>query len=580
MEDPHAATKAELVELSRQWTERHDELNERASELHDQLNEAGYDLREFYAEKMIKPKMRRLEKDPIEQQMRKTVTDLLNKLYPQESASTSGAAVSTFAAGGASGYSGTTDAEELAEVDVLDTDAQPMEGDLAHDKLTVYSGKLDITETDISVSVDDSGAIWTDGFRIPKLLQVLLKDHQSHAVSVALQAMLGGCYGTLIAHGMGLGKSFTTLSILEIWMTRFKDSRAVVICPKSMVNQWANELTRWEQVIKIDSYAITGGDETVVRTLKPWFKHGGVVFIGHDQFKRSAEMFGITKTTIVVIDEAHLLKQKQTNLYQTIQAMDTYRRIFLTGSPLQNNLGEYYSMIELLAPGILGATESDFSRLYARAIEQGMLKDATPSEVRECDKHIKALRWRINDIVCEQSAIILKECIPPKRECCILHDCDPIVSDSSVIKERHNVQAAARDCKVAMISCIVDSIRKNTSDNIVVFSTRNDLLKELHKHRPGHLYMGDMSIDRRDKMLADFPTCNGDIMYMATKAGGVGILDTCGCRDVGGACLHWHIITCHSRRSASTRRHHRHRRIALQARKGHAWASTGATYGA
>lgn len=523
VDDPHAATKAELSELSRQWTERHEELNERLSELHDQLNEAGYDLREFYAEKLIKPKMRRLEKDPIEQQMRKTVTELLNKLYPQEADSTSGAAVATFAPGGASGYAGITDAEELAEVDVLDPDAPAAEGDLAPDKVTVYSEKLDTAETDISVAVDDSGAIWTGGFRIPKLMQVLLKTHQMDALMTALDALLGGCYGTLVAHGMGLGKSFTTLSILKVWTARFKDSRAIVICPKSMVNQWANELIRWEHVIDIDSYTVNGGDDTISRTLRPWFRHGGVVFVGHDQFKRSAEQFGITSKTIVVVDEAHLLKQKQTNLYQTIQAMESTRRIFLTGSPVQNNLGEFYSLIELLAPAILGATEGDFARLYANAIEHGMLKNATPAEVLECDKHIKALRWRVNYVVCEQSANILHDSIPPKHECCILHDCDTIASDSSVIKERHNVMAAARDCKVSTISFIIDTIHKNTDDNIVVFSTRNDLLKELHKHRPGHLYMGDMSIERRDKVLADFPACDGDIIYMATKAGGVGI---------------------------------------------------------
>ena len=286
--------------------------------------------------------------------------------------------------------------------------------------------------------------MWNNGFRTPQLLDFLIKEHQRDALGKTLDTMLDGVHGTLIAHGMGLGKSFLTLAILEVWMARFKNARAVVACPKSMVTQWGNEVCKWQAVINIDAYTVLVGDEAIERTLKPWMKHGGVVFIGHDQFRRAREgdLLHMTKNDILVVDEAHLLKEKQTKLYKAVHDLPGMRRIFLTGSPLQNNMGEYYSMIQLLAPGVIGLTDADFARMYTRPIAQGMLKDASEAEKIECSQHIEALRYRVsreNNIVNEKSSSFLHKHIPAKFEFCVLHDCTPFVSDSSVIKERHNI---------------------------------------------------------------------------------------------------------------------------------------------
>ena len=344
--DPDAATRLEMSNLVTQWTVRHKELETLVSELHGQLHDAGYDLNGYFADN-TKNKMRRLEKDPAEQQHRREVDLYLNKKYPQQL--NSSVSISTFVSSGAAGYRGVTDDQELAEVHVLDSDASVGEGDCPVDKLTYHSADADVEyaahiddsvvndgHTDVRTAVVTTGAVWFKGFRLSHYITVFLRDHQTEAVQCALQALLGGCHGTLIAHGMGLGKSFSTLVILHAWSTRFQGTRAVVVCPKSMTNQWAREASVWHTLITIDTYTVTGSDDVVSRTLKPWLKYGGVVFVGYDQFKRSLDKFNITDQTIVVIDEAHLLKQKQTNLYQTIKGLPTRRRIFLTGSPVQN----------------------------------------------------------------------------------------------------------------------------------------------------------------------------------------------------------------------------------------------------
>ena len=77
--------------------------------------------------------------------------------------------------------------------------------------------------------------------------------------------------------GMGLGKTLTTLATLEAWTHRFKQARVIVCCPNSVIHQWSAEMVNYESMITIDSYAITDSDAHLIRQLRPWFKHGGVV---------------------------------------------------------------------------------------------------------------------------------------------------------------------------------------------------------------------------------------------------------------------------------------------------------------
>ena len=63
-------------------------------------------------------------------------------------------------------------------------------------------------------------------------------------------------------------------------------------------------------------------------------------------------------------DEAHMLKQNTADFYKAVDNLETNRKIFLTGSPVQNNLLEYYKLLQLLAPGVLADTQATFIREY------------------------------------------------------------------------------------------------------------------------------------------------------------------------------------------------------------------------
>ena len=527
---PDEATKAELSVLSEQWLERRDELATRETELYDILDAAGYDVRAFYREYRIKPKVQRAATDPDEVAMRASVDALLSKTRPPQVSPDNGS-VRPSVTGGASGCVGNVDEEDLAEVDVLDAAALTLENDRPPDKLRVYTEDNDNHDMDEPVTEDGTGAHWFNGFRMDPCLCAILQNHQLGAADACLEALRGGGHGILVAHGMGLGKTLTTMATLQAWSGRHNKARAVVCCPKSLVRQWYAEFSDWDSLITVKKYALTGEEADIGSKLEDWLKNGGVVIVGHDQFKLALDKFRINEHTIVVVDEAHVLKKVTTGMYAAIKNLPTLRRIFLTGSPVQNNLTEYYSLIQALAPGMLAATPADFNRLYCAPIQAGVGRDADKGAVATANATIKAMRSRLKEpdtacsavVVHEQSSDILDGVAPRKIEFCLLHSCDHVVPDPSVIKERHNVLEAARNAKIEVILCLVESIRSHTDDNIVVFSTRNDLLRALQQREYGFMFTGRLNTKQRDTMIHEYPSKAGDIIYMATKAGGTGI---------------------------------------------------------
>ena len=523
--DPHGSTVSEMASLVDMWDEQMKKLDKREGKLFDRLCGEGYDIRDFYDSHLIHPKVRCLEVDPASIRLKKKVDAILEKTNPVQDISHTGA-VSTIVAGGASGYKGIDDTHmpEDAEVDVLDADAEIGLNDKAPDKANIFDEDDDADGKEEPSKIVDTGAEWFRGCRISGDLLSTLAEHQIRCLKFALGQLLDES-GVLVAHSMGLGKTLTVLSTLETYLTRFPGTRVVVACPKAMVMPWIGQVDKWEDVITLDSYPITDKDQTIPHLTKSWRKHGGILVVGHDQYKRIYQDLNIDEDCILVVDEAHLLKSPTTGLYQAISNTRTSRRVFMTGTPLQNNLREYYFIMELLAQGLLGDTVSDFNRDFEQLINYS--SDATDEEVDVSNQTIQVLRHMVSSVMDEESDASLRQHLSTKQDFCIFHPCSGStqVSAQNIVADRHVVHEAARDDKIEVASAIINAIHANaSSDCIVVFSTRIDSLKAMQKIFPGDIYQGSTSIQERDRIVNDFETSPGKtILYVSTSAGGVGI---------------------------------------------------------
>jgi SNF2 family DNA or RNA helicase len=409
-----------------------------------------------------------------------------------------------------------------------------MENDRVPDAANIFEDATDkrtvdaTDDMDIPVAVQQTGAIWVGQFRLFRLSKSVtdqLKDHQIELVNFILDAWVED-RGVLAAHTMGLGKSLSFLVALSSYLYKYPDKRAVVVAPLSMVQVWMDETYKWDGVIdNIFPHLITSkmDDQAVQRAIRDWYRRGNLLIVGHDHFKKVCKDLPLSGETIVAVDEAHLLKSPSTQFYAVIKDLPTNRRVFLTGSPLQNHLTEYYAMIELLASGLLGANISEFNKLYGKPINDGMLRDSTDEQISKCERTVQVLRWRIENIMNEKSAALLRSTIPSKLEVRVPHPSDAVDQAPDWIQERNNVHSAARPYKIMATITIIDAIQAcDPSDAIIVFSNRIDTLNAIRGNRPGFLFTGAVTSEARITIIDEFNK-DGGIIYLTTKAGGVGI---------------------------------------------------------
>lgn len=134
--------------------------------------------------------------------------------------------------------------------------------------------------------------------------------------------------------------------------------RVLVLAPSSLVANWAKEFEKWLKGKRnFYVYAVDGKKNTVKHFLRQPKSTYPVLIVSYDTFHRNAALLGNLDFDLVVCDEGHRLKNSKIKLFDTIKKMTCKRKIVLTGTPVQNNLRELYSLSNLVNPGILGSRE-------------------------------------------------------------------------------------------------------------------------------------------------------------------------------------------------------------------------------
>lgn len=194
----------------------------------------------------------------------------------------------------------------------------------------------------------------------------------------------------------------------------------LILCPAGLIGNWADELQQWlppntKHLKPIRSITAQTGGADRVKTIKAWHEHGGTLLLSYHMFTsfvkpnptRDEEPPTAHKDndeirqcllegpTIVIADEAHKFKNKKSSIGTLMEKIKTKSRIALTGSPLANNLLDYYAMLDWISPGYLGS-EEEFKAHYKEPIEAGFYLDSTEGEQRRSLKKLKALKADID----------------------------------------------------------------------------------------------------------------------------------------------------------------------------------------
>merc|ERR1712180_293500 len=118
---------------------------------------------------------------------------------------------------------------------------------------------------------------------------------------------------------------------------------------------------------------------------------------------------------LVICDGGDRIKNSHASISQALKQIRTKRRVVLTGYPLQNNLMEYWCMVDFVRPNFLG-NKTEFSNMFERPIQNGQCIDSTPKDVRLMKHRAHVLHEQLKGFVQRRGHVVLKASLPTKRE--------------------------------------------------------------------------------------------------------------------------------------------------------------------
>ncbi len=243
----------------------------------------------------------------------------------------------------------------------------------------------------------------------------------------------GGC---ILAHCMGLGKTLQTIALVHTVHENFPKQvpLVLVLCPVNTVKNWVDEFDKWlKGSLEVNVYDISREKDNYGRAdyLAYWQREGGVMIMGYDMFrnlsnektkkfkKKQRDTFQQTLVDpgpdLVVCDEGHVLKNLKSALNIAMNRIKTKRRVILTGTPLQNNLSEYFAMVNFVKPNLLG-TFLEFKNRFVNPIQNGQHSDSTERDVRVMKKRSFILNDLLKGCMQRLDYNVLVPFLQPKHE--------------------------------------------------------------------------------------------------------------------------------------------------------------------
>ena len=429
---------------------------------------------------------------------------------------------------GASGCKTTAgDDDENEEVDILDPDDDDnasQDSELSGiGKINYFNDSDDAKDIEEASKTNDMAIKIGASFLRPDFA-ALLKPHQREAVIAILKQLGSNEEGFLLAHAMGLGKSLSTICVLQALSRGIKKAKFLVLCPKSLLNSWYSELEKWDSNISFSYYPPVEDDK--MNGISYWSKKGGLLIMTHDRFRRY-QLDGTFSFNpdVVVVDEAHNLKNSKNLFYQAVLCTPTKRKLLLTGTPLQNHLMEYYTMLNLISPSLFD--ESTFKTEYAQVIDKGAMGDAQEEDITAAKTKIKVFTRLTEGFVHRRSVAVLQHALPPMTDLKLTYTVDdlPDMTGMGGFEKTYAIATAAKDTKISLAKKLIKSIRK-TGDLTLIFSKSKEVVESMSKKLGGMLMMtGDTSSADRRSLVDSF--MSGKSGYtefcMTTQVGGLGL---------------------------------------------------------
>ena len=211
--------------------------------------------------------------------------------------------------------------------------------------------------------------------------------------------------GGVLADDMGLGKTVQTLAVV---LDRMNEGPALVIAPTSVGFNWAREAARFAPELRVHLYRETDREEFLT-TIGP----GDLVVASYGLALREGSALSKVIWGTLILDEAQAVKNSRSKTSQTIATFDSKWTVAVTGTPMENHLGELWSLFSLVSPGVFGGWESFRKRF------------AVPIEKNSDDESRQALAHRLQPFILRRTKSEVLTELPARTEMTLYVDLSP-----------------------------------------------------------------------------------------------------------------------------------------------------------
>lgn len=254
-----------------------------------------------------------------------------------------------------------------------------------------------------------------------------------------------GRFGCILADDMGLGKTLQSITLMyTLLLTSMQEPttptiyRVIIVCPTSLVKNWNDEIQKWLQN-RIKTIALFESNrEHVIKEIHRFINSSchshmqkspsspQVLIISYETFRMHAAKFHSAPDCcdLLICDEAHRLKNSHSQINRALAALACRRRVLLSGTPMQNDLEEFYAMVDFTNPDILG-TPAEFRKRFMGPILRGREPDATEKEQSLAQECSWTLCNIVNQFILRRGNTLNAKHLPPKLMqviCCPLSD--------------------------------------------------------------------------------------------------------------------------------------------------------------
>ncbi|XP_052171300.1 TATA-binding protein-associated factor BTAF1 [Diospyros lotus] len=210
-----------------------------------------------------------------------------------------------------------------------------------------------------------------DDYRLSIELKVSLRRYQQEGINWLAFLKRFNLHG-ILCDDMGLGKTLQASSIVASDVAEHSamdDSKlppSLIICPSTLVGHWVYEIDKFIGIPVITTLQYVGSAQERI-SLRCQFDKHNIVITSYDMVRKDVDYLGQLFWNYCILDEGHIIKNSKSKITSAVKQLKAQHRLILSGTPIQNNVLDLWSLFDFLMPGFLG-TERQFQATYGKPL--------------------------------------------------------------------------------------------------------------------------------------------------------------------------------------------------------------------